>query len=205
MTTKDSSAADAFLDAALDLAGQEGWRGLTLRAIAERAGKPLAELPPDVSAPADLLDLYGARLDQAMLAASGDFGPHDPVRDRLFEIVMARFDAMKGEKAAMAAALRDLRWEVSAAAPVLRAMVRFARLALEASGVSAGGWRGALRVRRLSSTFEAVLRVWVFDDEGQSKTMAALDEKIRTMFEGPSGRVLGLRLDPSRRESQTAA
>jgi hypothetical protein len=51
---------------------------------------------------------------------------------------------------------------------------------LEAAGVSTAGLRGRLRVRALAVLYLSELRVFLRDDtEDLSKTMAALDRRLR--------------------------
>jgi len=54
------------------------------------------------------------------------------------------------------------------------------RWMLEAAGVSASGWRGALRIRLLGLAYLSAFRVFLDDDSGDlTRTMAALDRALR--------------------------
>ena len=50
---------------------------------------------------------------------------------------------------------------------------------LEASGVSASGLRGAVRIEGLGAIYACALRVWLKDETADlSKTMAELDKRL---------------------------
>jgi hypothetical protein len=67
-----------------------------------------------------------------------------------------------------------------AALTLSRALGRSMAVVLEAAGVSADGLPGALRRNALAAMHLAVLRVWLSDDSAdQSKTMAALDHRLK--------------------------
>src|SRR3546814_2396630 len=97
----------------LNLVATEGWRGLTLARIAEASGLKLADLYLQYGAKNDLLAAYARRIDAAMLAALGDAPAEaaatpDAAKDRLFEAVMARLDALAPHKAAVRVLAREL-------------------------------------------------------------------------------------------------
>ena len=54
------------------------------------------------------------------------------------------------------------------------------RWMLEAAGISAHGVDGGLRVAGLAAVYASVFRTWLADDDaGLSRTMAALDRRLR--------------------------
>ena len=87
------------VDAALRLAGQLGWDGLSLADIAAATPMKLSELFPHYPSKTALVAAYMARVDAAMLdqmAQEGAAGLADePLRDRLFSAIMARFDSLQ--------------------------------------------------------------------------------------------------------------
>jgi len=128
-----------------------------------------------------VLDRLANRVDTAMEAGLDEDAtdPDIPVRDRLFEAMMLRFDALNRHRDGVRAVLRDLpRNPVSAigALPVLgRSMAR----TLNAVGESTAPLFGPLRVKGLAVVWLATLRVWMTDDSpDMSATMKALDENL---------------------------
>jgi AcrR family transcriptional regulator len=167
-----------LVDAALRLAAQQGWRQIGLAAIAAEAGLPLDQAYAACSSKLAILDAFHRRIDRAALATPA---PESDAagRDRLFDILMRRFDALQPHRPALRAILRDSIGDPTAlldAPAVLRSMAWM----LEAAGISAAGWRGALRTQVLAGLYLWVLRDFLSDDSADlAKTMAALDRRLR--------------------------
>ncbi len=170
---------DRILDAVLELAPITGWRALSVSEIAAEAGVSLAEVHEAFPTRASILAGLLSRADHRVLAeGAADAG--ESVRDRLFDVIMRRFDALGPHKQAIAAILRDLPADPAAC---LRMLPRFANSMawmLEAAGLSPAGVRGAIRVKGLALIYLGTLRVWLNDDsEDQERTMAALDRNLK--------------------------
>jgi ubiquinone biosynthesis protein COQ9 len=158
---------DAALDAFLTCIATQGWHG--------------TQVPDDdflvLGDRWDALSAAGRRFDAAALAVVDE--PRASVRDRLFERVMARFDAMQPWRAAIAelgrAAPRDPGLAAFFALKTPQSLHRIAA----ASGVDTGGLTGTLRVRVLTAQYLRAVRVWLDDESGDlSATMKAVDELL---------------------------
>ena len=181
---KSSDPVDRIVDAALNLAGERGWRGLSLSEIAAAAGMTLAELYRHVRGKGAILDAFRRRIDAAVLAGSAPADPEEGARDRLFDVLMRRFDALKPHRDAVAAL-----WREGTGAPFgdpLAALAGLCGLArsmawmLEAAGISASGLLGRLRTKGLSAVWLATLPIWLKDDSADlAATMAALDRNLK--------------------------
>lgn len=176
-------ASDAIIDATLALAAERGWRGLALTDIAKRAGTPLADLVEHFPSRAAILDAYLRRIDHAMMAGGGEggaSGSDETPRDRLFEVIMRRFDAMSRDRKALAAILRqsgDDPWAVLCGG---RRFLRSMALILETAGLSAAGLGGLARVNGIAVVYLYVLKNFLADDSPDlARTMAALDKALR--------------------------
>jgi AcrR family transcriptional regulator len=168
-----------ILDAALRLAAERGWRDLTLAEIAAAAGVSLAQLHAAFPSKPAILARLTDRVDEAVLAGTDASLAAEPKRDRLFDLIMRRFDALAPHKEAVRALLYDARHDplgaLAAAPRLLRAMAWM----LEAAGISADGLSGLLRVQALTAVYLATLRVWLQDDSPDlSRTMSALDRNL---------------------------
>ena len=147
--------------------------------IAAEAGISLTDafaLFPSTEA---IIDAFFERVDSRMLAdAAPDLS--ESARDRLFEVIMTRFDALAPDKPAVAAYVRELPADpLGMPAKGLRFATRLARM-LEAAGLSSTGARGALRVQGLAVIYLSTLRVWIDDESADmAKTMATLDRALR--------------------------
>lgn len=167
---------------ALALAAERGWRETTLRDIAERSGRGLAELYRDYPGKGAVLAAFMARIDEQVLAgAETGLGDGEPPRDRLFDVVMRRFDALAPHREALRAIARDL-WRDPAALCQFAAgpARRSADIMLVAAGLDAGGLGGLLRRKGLGVVYGDTFRVWLADDSADlAKTMAHLDRRLR--------------------------
>jgi len=178
-TTSSRTPRDRILDAALALAEREGWRKASLGAIAQEAGVPLDEFYGEFRSRGAILGALMARTDAAVLAETSGGESEDSLRDRLFEVLMRRFDALKPQRAALKVIARELGSDPLTALCSAPAFLRSMTWMLEAAGLSSAGIRGRLRVRALGVLYLCVLRTFVTDDtEDLSKTMAALDRRL---------------------------
>jgi AcrR family transcriptional regulator len=164
---------------AFELAAEQGWAGLRMAALAERAGLSLVELYrrcPDRGA---LLAELTRRLDEAMLAGDPAELADSPPRDRLFEYLMRRIDALQPHRAGVQALARDLGRDPSAVLRTLCGIERASRWLVDAAGVEGGGLRRGLARRALALAYLQTLRVWLRDDSADlAETMAELDRRL---------------------------
>src|SRR5687768_9582552 len=87
---------------------EHGWHGLTMRRIAAASGLPVAELRRRCAGPLDLLWLHGRLMDQAVLEGTIQ-GQGGQARDRIFDVLMRRIDAMQPHRAGILRLLEELR------------------------------------------------------------------------------------------------
>jgi len=167
---------DRIIDAALTLAAESGWRGLSLREIAVAAKCDLAELRRHFSSKPAILNGFVKRVDDAVLAGSGEADDEDTKRDRLFDVVMRRFDALGPHKEALVNIFQDVRRSpLSAACNGPQLLCSMAWM-LEAAGINAGGLRGAVKVQGLALLYGRAWTVWLEDEtDDLAPTMAAVD------------------------------
>ena len=165
-----------IIDATLALGTERPWRDVALRGIADRAGLSLVEMREHFSSKADVLAAFAHAVDDAVLTAAPQGGGADPKRDQLFEIIMARLDALGPYKTA----LRSISADASADPALLRAFLSSQVWMLEAAGIAADGIDGGVRVAGLATVYGSVYRTWLEDDDpGLASTMAALDRRLR--------------------------
>lgn len=171
---------EKIVNAAMRLAASRGWRGLSLAEIAKAAKVSLAVLSTHFASKASILAAYGRRIDAKVLEeASAEEMSAETARDRLFDVLMMRFDAMAEEKEALKRISADMRRDPIASAPLARPLLQSMGWMLEAANIDSSGIVGALSVRGLAFVWGAAFRVWLEDGEDQSKTMAELDRRLR--------------------------
>ncbi len=171
---------EKIVNAALRLAGKRGWADLSLADISKEAKLGLGELSALYSSKTQILAAYAQRIDAQVLEMADEEGLEDePVRDRLFDVIMLRFDAMAKDKPALQRITRDLERDPVAALALMPSTLQSMGWMLEAAGIDSSGWRGLIRVRGLALFWSRILKVWFDDDEDQARTMAALDKRLR--------------------------
>lgn len=166
--------------AAMALAAKRDWRGIGLAEIASAAGIKLSDLLAEFPSKMAILDAFSKAIDRKALAEFAPDADSSSARDKLFDVLMQRFDALDPHKEAirrlLAAACRDPLVGLCAGSSLLRSM----GLMLEAAGISSDGIRGAIRAKGLAAIYGATLRDWLRDDTAdKSRTMAALDGRLR--------------------------
>ena len=177
-----SEAEDKALDAFLGLIAEKGFAAVSLREVAQAAGLGFADLyrlHPDKTS---LAAAFMARIDAEVLAGTPSAtDPEETVRDRLFDVMMRRYDALKPHRASLRALRRAGTSDPMVALAMGPALRRSMSAMLEAASVPSEGLPGALRQNGLLAIHYAVSRVFDGDETGDlSKTMAALDGRLKT-------------------------
>lgn len=172
-----------IIAAALQLIAKHGWRDVTLRAIATEAGVPFAALYAVFPTKAAIVGAFLADIDRRVLDGVEDADdPDETVRDRLFDTMMRRYDLLRPHRDAVAALAEGLARDPLAALAVRPALMRSMAVVLEASGLTAEGFVGALRQKSLAALHAVVLRTWLRDDSADlGKTMVALDSRLKAL------------------------
>ena len=169
---------DALIAALWRVIADHGWPGLTMGRLCAESGVALAELRERFPSRLDALILHGKLVDRAVLAGTIP-GQGGAARDRLFDVLMRRLDAMQPNRAGILRFLQDMRRDPSLAAllgPQLSLSMRWMLDAAEIGGT--GGRRRALALG-LVGVWLAAVRAWAEDEsEDLGTTMAALDRAL---------------------------
>ena len=186
-----------LIDTALGLAAERGWGDLSLAEIAEAAKVPLGEAYRVYPSKQAILDAFSRGIDAEVLAdetMEQDWeSDQSSARDRLFDVLMRRFDALQPYKAGLGNLLYDEARDPPAALCGLQRLLRSMAAMLESARISSSGMKGLIRTKGLAAIYLATLRVWLKDDSpDMAKTMASLDGYLRRV-EGVAGRLAGRR------------
>ncbi|WP_338664280.1 TetR family transcriptional regulator [Pararoseomonas sp. SCSIO 73927] len=179
MDTRDAPS-PALLDAFWRVVAQHGWHGTTFARIAAESGETLSDLRGRYPTPVDLLRAHARTVDQAVLEGTvpGQTG-FGSARDRVFDLLMRRLDALQPHREGILRMQRDLMRDPLSAlllSPILMASMAWT---LEGAGVSTAGITGALRVQGLVGVWLSVARAWEGDESVDlGPTMAALDRAL---------------------------
>jgi AcrR family transcriptional regulator len=177
--TKRAEPGQHVIDVALRLAAERGWANLALADIAAAAKLPLADLYASYPSKTAILAALSRGVDRHVLAGL-EGSSDESTRDRLFDLIMKRFDALAPYRDGLSAVVRDAGRDPLAALCGLGPLARSMALMLEAAGVSSSGVAGALRTKGLGAIYLATMRDWFRDDSAdKARTMAALDARLR--------------------------
>jgi AcrR family transcriptional regulator len=172
---------EAALDAFIKLIAEKGFADVALRDVAEAAGLGLAELYKVFPDKVALLSAFMAKIDAEVLAGTPTRSdPEETARDRLFDAMMRRYDALRPYREALGAIRRAGTRDPMLALAMGPALRRSMAAMLEAASVPSEGLSGALRQNGLLAIHYAVSRVYDKDETTDlSKTMAALDSRLK--------------------------
>jgi AcrR family transcriptional regulator len=170
---------NAIIDALLELAGERSWEDITISDVAARANVSLSTFRDFFPSKGAVLAGFSRRIDHIVLDAAGDDLAGEPVKERLFEVLMRRLDALAPYKLGLEAISDWTRRDPLAASAVNRVVINSMRFMLESAGIDSEGPVGALKLQGLAVAWMRVLRVWFRDDDpGLASTMAALDREL---------------------------
>ena len=144
-----------------------------------RAGVSLAQLRDEFASTLAIVAAHIKETDRAVLAEDISDMAEEPARERLFDVLMRRLEALAPHREAVRSLLRSARRNPPLAVALNGLAVRSQQWMLTAAGIGASGPRGMIRAQGLAVLFASVLRTWVNDDDpGQARTMAALDRAL---------------------------
>jgi hypothetical protein len=173
----DDTAFDkALIHAAFALAARDGWDAVSVGAAAREAALPLEQARARFPGLDAILLRFGRLADQAALTGAITEGTP---RERLFDVVMRRFDALQEHRAGVRALLRALPARPGLALLLATATSRSMAWMLDGAGIATTGITGLLRIKGLTALWFYTLRAWERDDSADlSGTMAALDRAL---------------------------
>ncbi|MBL4720797.1 MAG: TetR/AcrR family transcriptional regulator [Alphaproteobacteria bacterium] len=190
-----------ILNCAMDAAAAQGWASLTLRDISSAAEMSLANVHALYPTKHHILRAFIRAVDAAVLAGddpANDDNDESP-RDRLFDVLMRRFDALNEHRNAVLSIMDAHACDPFAALALAPRILCSMGVMLEAANISANGLSGAIRTKGLLAVWVATLRVWRKDDSADmAPTMAALDRNLKR------AEALERRLPKSRRQKRAA-
>lgn len=169
----------ALREALLRMVAAGSWRNLSYAEVARDAGLSMAAAYQAYPSKDAILTGISHDIDARLFASLEDDPLDGSAKDRLFDLLMRRFDALNDHREAYAALAWELPRTPLAAGCLLLQLRRSLASMLEAAGISASGLRGAFRIEGLGAIYGAAMRVWLKDEtDDLSKTMAELDKRL---------------------------
>jgi AcrR family transcriptional regulator len=170
---------EKIIDALMGLASERSWDTISLSDVAHRASVSLAQFRDAFPSKGAILGAFSRRIDKIVMDATTDDLAQESDKDRLFDVLMRRFDAMAPYRKAL---ININAWAMHepAALPNLNQLaMNSLRFMLEAAGLNSEGPLGALKLQGLALSWAGVFHVWLTDDTGDlAPTMAALDKEL---------------------------
>lgn len=180
MSAKKIDIKQKILVSALHLAVAQGWEYTTLRDIAEHAGVSASDLYDAIDDKNDILVILGRKIDKEIMGnidLSDDGATNS--RDRLFDIMMDRYEALNEYREGVVSILESFKHDPKQAVISMPHLCKSMGWMLEVSGIETAGIKGALKVVGLTGVYIKVLKIWAEDESTDlSKTMSALDKAL---------------------------
>ncbi len=169
----------AIVEALMKLAAERRFEDISIRDIAAEAGLSLADFRDCFPSKGAVLAAFSRDVDRKVLAAPlGDLADSSK-RDRLFDVLMRRLDAMAPYRDGLRSIYEGLRRDPTALIELNRLTVNSMRFMLEAAEIDSDGPAGALKLQGLALAWARVFSIWLDDTPPDfSRTMAALDREL---------------------------
>ncbi|WP_020179265.1 TetR/AcrR family transcriptional regulator [Methylopila sp. M107] len=166
--------------ALLDLLAVRRWNEIGLSDIAAEAGVSLAELRGLFPSKGAILAGYVRQIDLDVLDHDVKDMADEPARERLFDVLMRRFEAVAPHREALRNVRDGLRTDPLGAAALNQTVISSMQWMLAAAGIPEAGPVGLARAQGLVLVVGRVFDTFLNDpDEGLARTMKALDEELR--------------------------
>ena len=169
---------DKAIHAFLALLAERRFEDIGIAEVAGRAGLKLSQLRADFGSTLAIYAAHVKQIDEAVLDGTDSDTSEEPHRDRLFDVLMRRIETLTPHKEAVRSILSSARRNPGLAFALNGMALRSQKWMLEAAGISASGPRGMLRAQGAALLFARVVGVWLDEDEGVDRTMAALDRGL---------------------------
>jgi len=175
----DKPARERIVDAFMTLLAQKPIEQIGLGEIARSANVSLAELRGEFGSTFAILAAFLKTIDRAVLSGSDADMAGEPPRERLFDVLMRRLEALEPYKESVRSLARSVRFNPGLALALNSLAVRSAQWMLAAADIPTAGTQGMIRAQGLQMLFTSVVRTWLDDDDpGRARTMAALDRAL---------------------------
>ncbi|WP_267423744.1 TetR/AcrR family transcriptional regulator [Methylobacterium sp. GC_Met_2] len=172
---------EAAVEALMRLAAEQPWNDIEIGDIAREAGLTLAELRDLFPSKGAVLGGLTRIIDRKVLEGDLSGLEEEPTRERLFDVLMRRLDAMEPYKPALQRIAYALRGEPLSMLALNSVMLNSHRYMLAAAGIDTEGPLGQLKLQGVVIAFARVTQVWLDDDDpALARTMARLDKEIRS-------------------------
>jgi AcrR family transcriptional regulator len=170
----------AIIDALMGLAATRPWNEIEINDIAQAAGVSLAQFRDLFPSKGAVLGGLSRQIDRKVLEETTDDLSGEPARERIFDVIMRRFDALEPYKEALRRISRDIQYDPVSLAALHQVAVNSMRFMLAAAGIRTEGSLGTLKLQGAVLVYSNTMRTWLDDDDpALARTMARLDRELR--------------------------
>jgi AcrR family transcriptional regulator len=170
---------EKIIAALMALLAEQSIEQIGFGAIAGRADLTLADCRAEFASVLGVLAAHMKETDRQVLAGGDADTAEEPPRERLFDVMMRRLEALAPHKAAVRSLTRSAACNPGLAFALNGLTVRSMQWMLTAADIGAAGPKGIARGQGLALLYASVLRTWLDDDDpGLARTMAALDRGL---------------------------
>ena len=169
----------AVVEALMRLASDRPWSDIELIDVAQEADITLSDMRDLFPSKGAILDGFTRMIDKTVIEGTTKDLVGEPARERVFDVIMRRLDAMAPYRKALRRIAWALRTDVASLAALNRSGLNSARFMLAAAGVPTEGALGTIKLQGFVFTQANVMSAWFDDDDPtQAKTMAKLDREL---------------------------
>lgn len=170
---------EKIITAFLSLLAETSFEKIGLAAVADKAGVSLVEMRKYFGSTFDMVAGFVRTTDEKVLAGGDVEDAQATMRDRLFDVLMRRFEVLTPNRAAVRSLACTARRNPRFALGMNKLAVRSQQWMMSAAGLDSSGLTGGMRAQALAVMFARVMRVWLDDeDPGLARTMAELDREL---------------------------
>jgi AcrR family transcriptional regulator len=175
----DGGNRDKLIEALMGLLVERRFEELGFGDVAARAGVSLAACRAEFGSMLAVLAAHAKEIDRKVLAGLDSDLADELPRERLFDVLMRRLEALGPHKGAIHSLMRSARRNPPLALALNGLTARSMQWMLTAADINAAGPGGALRAQGLALLYASALWTWVDDDDpGLARTMAVLDREL---------------------------
>jgi AcrR family transcriptional regulator len=170
------STRNRVIDAAMTLAARRDFGDVSLTDIAHEAEISLADLRDLFPSKGAIVGGFDRRIDRQVLEAVAELNSQEPARDRLYEVLRKRLEALEPYRDALSSLSRWASRDPLIATALNRETVNSMRFMLEAAEIDCDGPVGAVKLQGLAMAWGRVLNAWF--ESGFSAALETLDSEI---------------------------
>jgi AcrR family transcriptional regulator len=171
---------DRVIDALMELAAERDWDTFGISEITERAMVSLSEFRDLFPSKGAILAAFARRIDHAVLAGNGQELATESDKDRIFDVLMRRIDALSPYKTALRRMVPALARDPLSMSALNQVALNSMRFMLASADIDTEGPMGLVKLQGSVLMFAKIMDVWFRDDDpGLSRTMAALDAELK--------------------------